>query len=298
MLSSRTSSASGSVSFGTANASPTPAVATVSRSGSSLMNQVSANAATPIAGGDQEDDVERVGERLHVGVVHGRWQLREDRGVEAPSVGGRLPGKRLREVVRQLAREDRAEHGRAEGAADRAEQCRPRGGDAELAVVDGVLDGEHEHLHHEAEPEAEHEHVRRGGGDAGVGVHQREQVEADDHHRRADDREDLVAPGARDQLARADRRDQQAAHHRQQLQARGGRAGAVHDLQEERQVRDRAEEREADDQADQARAREDAVAEQRERQTGSAARRSAKTKPQRKRRPTTPRPTIFGEPHS
>ena len=49
MLSSRASSASGSVSFGTANASPTLAVATVSRSGSSLMNQVSANAATPIA---------------------------------------------------------------------------------------------------------------------------------------------------------------------------------------------------------------------------------------------------------
>ena len=106
----------------------------------------------------------------------------------------------------------------------------------------------------------------RGGRDARVGVHQREQVEPDHHHRGADDREDLVAPAARDQLARSDRGDQQASHHGQQLQPGCGWAGTVHDLEEERQVRDRAEQREPDDQPDEARRREDAVAEQPQRQ--------------------------------
>ena len=58
MLSSRASSASGSVSFGTANASPTLAVATVSRSGSSLMNQVSDERRHADHCRDEEDDVE------------------------------------------------------------------------------------------------------------------------------------------------------------------------------------------------------------------------------------------------
>ena len=182
------------------------------------------------------------------------------------AAGARLSRERLCQVLGQLAREDRAEHGRTEGATDRAEQRRARGRDTELAVWDGVLDCEHEHLHHEAETEAEHEHVGRGGRDARVGIHQREQVEPDHRHGGADDREDLVAATPRDQLPGSDRGDQQAAHHGQQLQAGLGWAGTVDDLEEERQVGDRAEQREPDDQPDQARRREDAVAEQPQRQ--------------------------------
>ena len=63
---------------------------------------------------------------------------------------------------------------------------------------------------HEPMPEAEDEHrqghlpVRR------VDVEPRQQVQAERHHRSADDREDLVAPGPADDRARDDRRDQQA----------------------------------------------------------------------------------------
>ena len=181
---------------------------------------------------------------------------------------GRLAGESLGDVVGELVGEDGAEHGGAEGAADRAEQRRARGRHSELAVGHGVLDGEDEHLHDEPEAETEHEHVGGGGGNARAGIHQREEVEPDDHDRRADDRVDLVAARACDQLAGADRGDQQASHHRQQLQAGRGRAGTVHDLQKEGQIGDRAEQREPDDQTDETGRGKDAVTEQRKRQHG------------------------------
>ena len=48
---------------------------------------------------DEEDDVERVGERLDVGVVDSRGKLRERGGVEVAAAGVRLSRERLRQVV-------------------------------------------------------------------------------------------------------------------------------------------------------------------------------------------------------
>ena len=66
----------------------------------------------------------------------------------------------MRELLAEAVREDRAEDGDADRAADLPEQRRARGGDAEEPVVDRVLRGEHEHLHHQPEPEAEEQHVQ------------------------------------------------------------------------------------------------------------------------------------------
>ena len=63
---------------------------------------------------------------------------------------------------RKLIAEDRAEDGHADCPSHRAEQRRACGRDAEVAIVDGVLDGQDQHLHHEAEPQPEEEHVEIG----------------------------------------------------------------------------------------------------------------------------------------
>ena len=65
-----------------------------------------------------------------------------------------------RELAVQPVREDRAEHGDADRAADLPEEERARRRDAHVPVVDRVLHREHEHLHDRAEPEAEHDHRR------------------------------------------------------------------------------------------------------------------------------------------
>jgi hypothetical protein len=168
--------------------------------------------------------------------------------------------------VREAVGEDRAADRHPEAAADRAEEGRSCRGDAEVAVVDVVLDGEHEHLHHEAEPEADDEHVERAGRRGRRWGHPRQQQEPDDEQRRAGDRERLVVPPARDDLAAPDRGREKAQYERQQLQARRGRRGAVDDLQEERQVGRRPEERQPDDEAHRAGDREDAAGEQAQRQ--------------------------------
>jgi hypothetical protein len=162
--------------------------------------------------------------------------------------------------------EDRAADGHAEAAADRAEEGRPGGRHAEVAVVDVVLHGEHEHLHDEADPQAEDEHVERAFEGARVRAHRREPPEADDHERGTGDRERAVVTPPRDDLPAADRGDEQPEDQRQQLEAGAGRRGAGDDLQEERQVGRRAEEAEADDEADRARHGEHAAGEQAHRQ--------------------------------
>ena len=134
--------------------------------------------------------------------------------------------------------EDRSEDRDADRAADRAEERGAGGGDAEVAVVDGVLHREDEDLHHHAEAEAEDEHVaghhpgRRRGAEGG------EQPEAQGHNRGAGDREEAVAAEAADELAAGDRGEEHAAHHRGELQAGARRRDVLHHLEVDRHVGD------------------------------------------------------------
>ena len=85
------------------------------------------------------------------------------------------------------------------------------------------------------------------------------------HQRRADDREDPVAAGARDDLAAHDRRDHQAEDHRQHQEAALGRRRAVDQLQVQRDGHHRAEHAEADEHAEDGRHREGRAREELER---------------------------------
>ena len=59
-------------------------------------------------------------------------------------------GKARGEPAREAGREDRPEDRYADRPSGRTQQRRARGGDAQLRVIDRVLDGEHQDLHHQA----------------------------------------------------------------------------------------------------------------------------------------------------
>ena len=155
------SPAAGRACLGAAKASPTPVASTVRRSGFSGSSQARTKATRRDRRADEEDRRQRVGVGADEGRLRagGSWATlsRVTRPTPRRAAGPRIRRARAAEAVG----EDRAADGHAEAAADRAEEGRARGRDAEVAVVDVVLDGEHEHLHHEAEPEAEDEHVER-----------------------------------------------------------------------------------------------------------------------------------------
>ena len=117
----------------------------------------------------------------------------------------------------------------------------------------GVLHGEHQRLHAAAEAEAEHGHVevelpeRDVDVDPEVQDHQRA-----GHQQRADDREHLVAAGARGQLAGRTEAVMMPATSGSISKPRLDRRRPSHDLQELRQHGDPAEHRHADDHADRA----------------------------------------------
>ena len=92
------------------------------------------------------------------------------RDVAAADVLQHAGGAEACAVGEQLAVEDRAEDGDAEGAADGAKERGRCGRRTELGVGHGVLDRDDEDLHDEPETEADHEHVDGGeavGGSAG-----------------------------------------------------------------------------------------------------------------------------------
>ena len=135
----------------------------------------------------------------------------------------------------------------------------------------------HEHLHDAAEAHAEHHHVAASPARPTCATPMlRQQEHAERHQRGAGDREDPVAAGPADDLARADGDDEQAGH--QRAAAAGPRASARLPLtiwKNTRQVGDRAEHREADDEADDARRPRTRGSQNRcSGSTGSAARRS------------------------
>ena len=212
--------------------------------------------------------MQRVGERLQEVGVDGRRQVLGLLGVEvhaAAEMSRDRPGQ-VRQLAGQARGEDRPEDRHAEGAADRAEEGRGRRGDPDLLRPDVVLDDEDEHLHDEADPDPDDQHVERGQPGCGADAEPREQVHAADEHGRARDRERLVAADAADRPARGDSGDEQAGHQRQQAQTRARRAGAVDELQVERDEDDRPEHRHPDREAHRVRDPEDTRAEQLQRQ--------------------------------
>ena len=107
----------------------------------------------------------------------------------------------LDDAVLHLGGEHGAENRDAHGATQGAEEGDGRGGRADVADVDGVLDGEDEVLHHRAEPDAHDGHVE-AHLPQGRGVVQG--AEADQAQHQADpaaDEELLPASGAADDLA-------------------------------------------------------------------------------------------------
>ena len=167
--------------------------------------------------------------------------------------------------MREPVGEDRTEDRRPQRSADRAKEGRGGGRDPQLRIGNRVLDREDQHLHHKAQAKPKDEHVERGLERAGLRIQAREEVQTDRADRGADDGKDLVAPGPRDHLARADRGREQPGHERDELEAGSGRAEATDDLLEEGQVGECAEQCEPDDEADHARDHEDAVAKELER---------------------------------
>ena len=178
----------------------------------------------------------------------------------------RRAGGQVLDLSGEPGREDRAEDGHAEGAADGAEEGRGRGGNTDLLWAGVVLHDEHEHLHHETDADADDEDVDRGEPGSGADCEPGEQVHADNEDRCARNREDLVAAEAADRAARGDHGDEQPRHQRQQAQPRAGGAGAVDELQVERDEDDRPEHRHPDRETHRIRNVEDTRAEQGERQ--------------------------------
>jgi hypothetical protein len=173
--------------------------------------------------GDGRADEEHRRQRIGVGAderrPRGGRQLGDHVAGDTARPDGGRKARELRELVGEAVGEDRAADRDAEAAADRAEERRARGRHAEVAVVDVVLDREHQHLHDEADSEAEDDHVERALETARRGLHRRQPPEADDHDRRAHDREGAIVTPARDDLAAADRGDEQPEDQRQQLEA-------------------------------------------------------------------------------
>ncbi len=216
----------------------------------------------------EEDPGHGVGVRPDVGVAQRRGQGVDELGGDGLGVGQAVP-RRGRDPVGQgvgePAREERAEDGRADAAADLPEVVVGAGGGAEVGRAHGVLDGEDEDGHDHADAGAEDGHPDAVVQPGRVGVEAGEQPHADDGQRAAEDRVDAVVTGAADELSGNDRGDDDAAHHRQHQQAGLGGTGAVDHLEEGRQVAGGSEQGDADDEPDQGGDVEDGVAEQAQR---------------------------------
>ena len=198
----------------------------------------------------REHVLERVGVRRDDRVV-----LKRRKGLHRGRAGhlGRVGAgrsDRLGEVRRELVGVDGAEDRCAERAAHRPEERDAGGGNAQVAILHGVLHDDRQHLHGQADPDPEHEHRARRLEGRGVLVEVREPPHADRHHDRPDDREDPVPAGAADDVAGAHRRDDQPEHHRQRAQPGDGGADALAVLQVRRQEGHAAQQREADDEAE------------------------------------------------
>lgn len=105
------------------------------------------------------------------------------------------------------------------GAADLTGERRGRRGDADLLRRHGVLDCEGQRLEIEAEAQAEEDHDDHRLPQLGVVVDEVEDEERHHEQRDADDREDPVAAGATDDLARDDRSRHDAQRHGEEQQS-------------------------------------------------------------------------------
>ncbi len=158
--------------------------------------------------GGQERVVQRVGERTGDQAVQ-RLGQRLDRlhvvrdvshvaGLRSDIRRGVAEG--IGDVHGEPAGEHRPEERGAERAAHLPEERHRAGGDADVAAVDGVLHDGDEHLHRQAEAGAHHVDGDRGVPVRRVGRQPRQQQQRDDHDARPEDREELVAAGARHDL--------------------------------------------------------------------------------------------------
>src|SRR5262249_39846937 len=98
------------------------------------------------AGGDHEHRRQRVGDCDLEWITEDRRELLDDSRVRRRGWYMRTGREFAREIMRELVGEDGAEDGDPDRAADLAKERRPRAGDAEVLVVDGVLGRQDEHL--------------------------------------------------------------------------------------------------------------------------------------------------------
>ena len=222
----------------------------VPRSGTSFRNSASTNATSGDRHGGEEDDVQRV----RVGVDDRRDLLRLGRRAapRAWSTAARVDAGRRGDAAGSVSLQDvgvdGAEDRRAERAAERAEERHAGRGDAEVAVVGGVLHDDRQDLHGQPDAGAEHQHVEGHHPVRRVRVQPGQQVQPDRHHqRRRRSGTSCTGRSGRRWCRRRSRCTSSPMHQRQGPQPRRGRRDALDVLQVRRQERHRAEHREADD---------------------------------------------------
>src|ERR671921_1969924 len=152
----------------------------------------------------------------------------------------------VHKVVSVTRGHERADNCRADRRAQRTDELRGRGRDAEKSLLDGTLDGEGRRRHERSEAEASNHEVEGDGPLRGVHIQCRQQVDAEGHHYRAGDHERFDALYAGYDLAADNPHGRHAEYERCEHRARTRGCLAKHALHEERSVEDDPEHPDAD----------------------------------------------------
>src|SRR5215213_4553032 len=174
----------------------------------------------------------------------------------------------VHKVVSVTRGHERADNCRANRRAQRTDELRGRGRDAEKPLLDGALDGEGRRRHERSEAEASNHEVEGDGPLRGVHIQCRQQVDAEGHHYRTGDHERFDALYAGYDLAADNPHGRHAEYQRCEHRARTRGCLAEHALHEERSIEDDPEHPDADHEHQQRGGAEDPTLEQGERYYG------------------------------
>src|SRR6267378_3786809 len=209
------------------------------------------------ARGDEEEVVQRRGERTADGDEHGRRDSLHDGGIEdrLRVAGGRnRPGELRRDggedLLGELVREHGAEDRNAHGASDVPPELDLAGDHAEVARVDRALSRVQIEGHADANAEPDEHEVAHDLDLGRTDRDLREQVETDHQKRGADRPEVPVATHADHELAGDEARDDETDHQRGDQETRVRRGDSENPLIDESDEEDRAEHREPEKEAD------------------------------------------------